>query len=259
MFVSHSLVIFQYYNGINLAKQMIIELNHKKPEMKNLKFFKFVLLISLSFFIYSNVKSQDKQEDKITASTKVLQDFGKMKENIPAKLMDMSEGIIIVPKLINGGFVIAAKRGRGIAMTKLADGTWSNPVFVTITGGSIGLQAGVQSVELVLIFKHRETLEKIGKGSFTLGGDISATAGPVGRNSTASTDYKMEAEVYSYSRSKGLFAGISLSGAAIDVDQKANTAFYGNSMSSAELFSSSGEHPSPSIIALKHELNNLHH
>ena len=112
-------------------------------------------------------------------------------------------------------------------MVKLADGNWSNPVFVTITGGSVGLQAGVQSVDLVLIFKSRETLEKIGNGSFTLGGDISATAGPVGRNSTASTDYKLEAEVYSYSRSKGLFAGISLSGAAIDIDSKGNKAFYG--------------------------------
>lgn len=226
--------------------------------MKNLKILKFIFLISLSSFIYSQVKSQDKEEDKITASTKVLQDFGKMKESIPVKLMNMSEGIIIVPKLINGGFILAAKRGKGIAMTKLADGTWSNPVFVTITGGSLGLQAGVQSVELVLIFKHRETLEKIGRGSFTLGGDISATAGPVGRNSTASTDYKMEAEVYSYSRSKGLFAGISLSGAAIDVDQKANTAFYGQSLSSETLFSSSGENSTASVAALKQELNSLH-
>jgi lipid-binding SYLF domain-containing protein len=226
--------------------------------MKNLRILRFILLISLSSFIYSQVKSQDKEEDKITASTRVLQDFAKMKESIPAKLMNMSEGIIIVPKLINGGFVLAAKRGKGIAMTKLADGTWSNPVFVTITGGSIGLQAGIQSVELVLIFKHRETLEKIGRGSFTLGGDISATAGPVGRNSTASTDYKMEAEVYSYSRSKGLFAGISLSGAAIDVDQKANTAFYGKNLSSETLFSSSGENRTASVAALKHELNSLH-
>ena len=141
-----------------------------------------------------------------------MKDFGQMKESIPADLLKITQGIIIVPKLINGGFVIAAKRGKGIAMVKLENGTWSNPVFVTITGGSVGLQAGVQSIDLVLIFKSSETLEKIGKGSFTLGGDISATAGPVGRNSTASTDYKLEAEVYSYSRSKGLFAGISLSG-----------------------------------------------
>ena len=196
--------------------------------MKTLQISKFILFAAITCLSFTTVKSQEKQEDKINAATTVLKDFGKMKESIPADLLKITQGIIIVPRLINGGFVIAAKRGKGIAMVKLPNGTWSNPVFVTITGGSVGLQAGVQSVDLVLIFKSRETLEKIGKGSFTLGGDISATAGPVGRNSTASTDYKLEAEVYSYSRSKGLFAGISLSGAAIDVDSKANKAFYNN-------------------------------
>jgi len=173
-------------------------------------------------------------------------------------MLKVTEGIIIVPRLINGGFVLAAKRGKGIAMVKLADGSWSNPVFVTITGGSVGLKAGVQSIDLVLIFKSRETLEKIGKGSFTLGGDISATAGPVGRNSTASTDYKMEAEVYSYSRSKGLFAGISLSGSAISVDSKGNEAFYGKAMEAKDLFSNSGENTTSSVTDLKMELNSLY-
>ena len=217
----------------------------------------FSLLICVGLFA-TQAKSQDKQEDKITASTQVLQDFGNMKESIPQDLLKITEGIIIVPRLINGGFVLAAKRGKGIAMVKMEDGTWSNPVFVTITGGSIGLQAGVQSVDLVLIFKHKETLAKMGKGSFTLGGDISATAGPVGRNSTASTDYKMEAEVYSYSRSKGLFAGISLSGAAIHVDDKADNAFYGNDVDSKTLFSNSTESSSDTVADLKAELNSLY-
>ena len=179
--------------------------------MKTVQISKFIFLAIVTCLLFTQVKSQEKQEDKINAAATVLKDFGKMKESIPSDLLKITQGIIIVPRLINGGFVLAAKRGKGIAMVKLDDGTWSNPVFVTITGGSVGLQAGVQSIDLVLIFKSRETLEKIGKGSFTLGGDISATAGPVGRNSTASTDYKLEAEVYSYSRSKGLFAGISLS------------------------------------------------
>ncbi len=217
----------------------------------------FSLLIGLSLLV-TNAKSQEKQEDKITASIKVLKDFGNMKESIPQDLLKITEGIIIVPRLINGGFVLAAKRGKGIAMVKMEDGTWSNPVFVTITGGSIGLQAGVQSVDLVLIFKDRSTLEKIGNGSFTLGGDISATAGPVGRNSTASTDYKMEAEVYSYSRSKGLFAGISLSGAAIDVDNKADKAFYNNDADSEELFSNSSATTASSVTDLKNELEDLY-
>ena len=222
---------------------------------------KFSKLFSLAIFfclLFVQAKSQEKQEDKITASTQVLKDFGNMKESIPEQMLEVTQGIIIVPRLINGGFVLAAKRGKGIAMVKLADGSWSNPVFVTITGGSVGLQAGVQSIDLVLIFKQAETLEKIGKGSFTLGGDISATAGPVGRNSTASTDYKMEAEVYSYSRSKGLFAGISLSGSAISVDSKANEAFYGKSMDAKDLFSNSTENTSASVTDMKSELGNLY-
>jgi SH3 domain-containing YSC84-like protein 1 len=228
--------------------------------MKTLQISKLFFL-GVACMFYTTAKSQekqeDKQEDKITASTRVLQDFGKMKESIPADLLKITQGIIIVPKLINGGFVVAAKRGKGIAMVKLENGTWSNPVFVTITGGSVGLQAGVQSIDLVLIFKNRETLEKIGNGSFTLGGDISATAGPVGRNSTASTDYKLEAEVYSYSRSKGLFAGISLAGSAIDVDGKANQSFYGNDKDAKTLFSNSTENTSPSVTELKSELESL--
>ncbi|MEO6812828.1 MAG: lipid-binding SYLF domain-containing protein [Ginsengibacter sp.] len=223
-----------------------------------MKMLRIAPILSLILFCsFLTAKSQDKQEDKIEATTKVLHDFGTMKENIPAELLKVTEGIIIVPKLINAGFVLAGKRGKGLAMVKLSDGTWSNPVFVTITGGSVGFQAGVQSIDLVLIFKSAETLQKIGKGSFTLGGDISVTAGPVGRNSSASTDYKMEAEVYSYSRSKGLFAGISISGSAISVDAKANEAFYKNDDDAETLFSSS-DNKSPSVKKMKAVLNSLY-
>ncbi len=226
--------------------------------MKSLQIFKFIFLTSIAFLFFIPVKSQEKQEDKIDAAAHVLKDFGKMKESIPGQLLKITEGIIIVPKLINAGFVVGGKRGKGISMVKLEDGKWSNPVFVTLTGGSLGLQIGVQSVDLVLIFKNRETLEKIGKGSFTLGGDISATAGPVGRNSTASTDYKLEAEVYSYSRSKGLFAGISLSGTSIAVDSKGNKAFYGKEVNAKTLFSNSTQNNSASVTQMKSELTKLY-
>ena len=217
----------------------------------------FILLFTVALLSISvTTKGQDKQIEKIKSSTQVLEDFGKMKESIPSELLKVTQGIIIVPKLINAGFVLAGKRGKGIAMVKLENGTWSNPVFVTITGGSVGFQAGVQSVDLVLIFKNANTLLEIGKGSFTLGGDISVTAGPVGRSSSASTDYKMEAEVYSYSKSKGLFAGISISGSAIDVDAKYNEAFYDNETDAKEIFSAS-KVKSPEVKALKAELKKL--
>src|ERR1035438_1729529 len=134
--------------------------------MKSNRFLKLFTIAIVFSFSFLQARSQDKQEDKITASTQVLKDFGAMKESIPAELLKVTEGIIIVPRLLNGGFVLAAKRGKGIALVKKEDGSWSNPVFVTITGGSVGFQAGIESIDLVLIFKHKETLEQIGKGSF---------------------------------------------------------------------------------------------
>lgn len=226
--------------------------------MKIIKIHSLLLILFFICFSFIKVKAQDKQEEKIEQSTKVLKDFTEMKENIPKELLKVTQGIIVVPKLINAGFVLAGKRGKGIAMVKLDDGSWSNPVFVTITGGSVGFQVGVQAVDLVLIFKDRETLQNIGKGSFTLGGDVSVTAGPVGRSSSASTDYKLEAEVYSYSRSKGLFAGISLGGSAIDIDAKANEAFYGNDDDARTLFSDNDENQSASIEDLQTVLKSMY-
>ena len=234
--------------------------------MKILKITRYFLSIIFMSLLFTTASAQDsdeqntssKKEEKIEASSKVLKDFADMKENIPQDLLKITQGIIVVPKLINAGFVLAGKRGKGIAMVKLEDGTWSNPVFVTITGGSVGFQIGVQAVDLVLIFKNRETLQNIGKGSFTLGGDISVTAGPVGRNSTASTDYKLEAEVYSYSRSKGLFAGISLGGSAIAVDAKANAAYYGNDDDAKTIFSDTDADESDAVKELKSTLKGMY-
>jgi len=214
------------------------------------------LLTLFAILVVTCSYSQVKESEKIDASAKVLSDFIVMKDKIPQQLLEITEGIIVIPKLINAGFVLAGKRGKGIAVVKKEDGSWSDPAFITLTGGSLGFQAGVQSVDLVLIFKNRETLEKIGNGSFTLGGDISVTAGPVGRNSSASTDYKLEAEVYSYSRSKGLFAGISLSGSALDVDEKSNNAFYGEEIDADGIFSSEAKEDA-SIASLKKTLNDM--
>ena len=217
-----------------------------------------LLLLFVFCITFISANSQGKEANKVDASAKVLKDFVNMKEKIPQKLLDVTQGIIVIPRLINAGLGIGGKRGKGIAVIRRADGTWSNPAFITLTGGSIGFQAGIQSIDLVLIFKDRGTLEKIGNGSFTLGGDASVTAGPVGRNSSASTDYKMEAEIYSYSRSKGLFAGISLSGSALAVDSKSDAAFYGQPADAKAIFSGSANSNSSSVANLKTTLQNLH-
>ena len=226
--------------------------------MRPYNFFKPLTVILTSVvLLLSSATVQDKQDEKIQDATSVLTDFGKMHESIPHELLEHTQGIIIIPKLINAGLVVGGKRGKGIAMVKDANGRWSNPVFVTMTGGSFGFQAGVQSIDLVLIFKSRETLLDVKKGSFTLGGDISATAGPVGRSSTANTDYKLEAEVYSYSRSRGLFAGISLNGAALAFDKAADKAFYNTDDSPHDIFMSS-KTSSASVGDLKATLKGLY-
>lgn len=222
--------------------------------MKALKFLRVPLILSL-FFLLISAKG-DKETERLHNSANVLKEFGKMKESIPRQLLQEYEGIIIIPKLINAGLAIGGKRGKGVAMVKLADGKWSDPVFVTLTGGSFGLQIGVQSVDLVLVFRHKGVLTKVKNGDFTIGGDISAAAGPVGRSSTANTDYKLEAEIYSYSRSRGLFAGITINGSNLAIDKTANANFYGHNNSSADIFATS-KNKSEAVSVLKETLRSL--
>ncbi|NCD69639.1 lipid-binding SYLF domain-containing protein [Mucilaginibacter agri] len=203
--------------------------------MKTLKTLMIPLLLSV-FIVLTSATDAGKENERLQKSTVVLKDFAKMKESIPSDLIKMSEGIVIIPSMINASLAVGGKHGKGVAMVKLADGKWSNPVFVSFTGGSFGLQIGVQSVDLVLVFRHKSVLTKMNSGDFQIGGDISAAAGPVGRSSTASTDVKLNAEVYSYSRSKGLFAGLSVAGSNLAVDKKANANFYGKEVSSKDIF-----------------------
>lgn len=224
--------------------------------MKTLKLLALPFLLSVMIILTSATVDQSKETQKIKDATTVLKEFDKMKESIPHDLISECQGIVIVPNLLNAGFVVGGKRGRGIAMVKLENGHWSDPVFVTLTGGSFGLQIGVQSVDLVLVFRHKGVLTEVKKGDFTIGGDISAAAGPVGRSSSANTDYKMEAEVYSYSRSRGLFAGISINGSNLGIDKKANSNFYGSDISSQDIFAS-GNNDTRVVTRLKETLKNM--
>ncbi|RYU91266.1 hypothetical protein EWM62_04820 [Mucilaginibacter terrigena] len=224
--------------------------------MKTLKLFSLPILLSAFFILASAKPADDKGTEKIHDATNVLKAFGKMKESIPHQLLEEYEGVVIIPKLINAGFGIGGKRGQGVAMVKLADGKWSDPVFITLTGGSIGFQIGVQSVDMVLVFRNKGVLAKVENGDFTIGGDVSAAAGPVGRSSTASTDYKLQAEVYSYSRSKGLFAGISINGSNLAINKSANAAYYGEDSASGDIFARSTD-KSEAVTQLKATLNAL--
>jgi lipid-binding SYLF domain-containing protein len=223
--------------------------------MKTLKLFALPVLLSATM-VMASATDVSKEAERIHHAVDVLHEFGKMKESIPHDLIAEYKGIVIIPRLINAGFGIGAKRGKGVALVRLPDGRWSDPVFVTVTGGSIGAQIGVQSVDLVLVFRHKGMLNKVKNGDVTLGGDISAAAGPVGRSSSANTDYKLEAEVYSYSRSRGLFAGISLNGTSISIDKEADHNFYGGHMSSQEIFET-GKSPDGAVMDLKRALDSM--
>ncbi len=205
--------------------------------MRTIKLLAGTILIAISL-VFTSASAGDKETEKLRDVKSVLQDFGNLKESIPHDLISQYQGIVIIPNLINVGIGIGGKRGKGVAIVKLDDGSWSNPVFVTLTGGSIGPQIGIQSVDLVLVFRHKGVLTEVKKGDFTIGGDISATAGPVGRSTSANTDYKLEAEVYSYSRSRGLFAGISINGSNLAIDKTANSNFYGDNVSAQDIFAS---------------------
>jgi lipid-binding SYLF domain-containing protein len=225
--------------------------------MKTIKFLGLPLLLSFVIMLTSATAiNGDKQTERIHSAANVLKDFGGMKEKIPHDLIAKYEGIVIIPRLINAGLGIGGKRGKGVAVVKMNDGKWSDPVFVTLTGGSVGPQIGVQSVDLILVFKHKGVLAKVKNGDFTIGGDISATAGPVGRTSSANTDYKLEAEVYSYSRSRGLFVGISINGSSLAIDKDANHNYYGEGMSSKEIFETTKSNTS-AVRTLKETLASL--
>ena len=147
---------------------------------------------------------------------------------IPQTLLNSAEGVLIIPNVVKAGFVFGGQHGRGVLSVRCKDGSWSNPVFVNLIGGSVGWQAGIQSADLVLVFKTSAGVERLlkGQGKLTLGGDASIAAGPVGRQSSAATDAMLKAEIFSYSRSRGLFLGISLEGDTLRVDWHANDAYY---------------------------------
>jgi lipid-binding SYLF domain-containing protein len=172
---------------------------------------------------------------KIDDAVRVLREMtAEADKSIPVKLLRDCAGIAIVPDVIKAAYIIGGRHGKGVLLVRNKDGVWSDPVFVGITGGSVGWQVGVQSADIILVFMTPRSLDNIKKGKFTLGADAGIAAGPLGRTAEASTDVELKAEIYSYSRSRGLFAGLSLQGASFYVDAKADQNFYGIDKISAQ-------------------------
>ena len=157
---------------------------------------------------------------------------------IPKDLLRHAYAIAVIPDVIKLGLVLGGRHGEGLISVKRANGQWSAPAFITLSGASVGFQAGVSSTDVVLVFGSKRGVDTLVNGKLTLGVDAHAAAGPVGRNVSAATDVALQSAVYSYSRSRGLFAGVALDGAVLRIDDKANAALYGSERTAQQVFAS---------------------
>ncbi len=189
-------------------------------------------------------------------ATEVLEEMTAMPDQgVPDWLLARAHGIAVVPDVVKVGLAVGGRRGKGVLVVRDSQGQWSNPVFITLTGGSFGWQAGVQSTDVILVFTSAAGVDGITDGKVTLGADASVAAGPVGRQASAATDANFAAEVYSYSRAMGLFAGVAIDGTAITIDGKANAAYYGQrDVTAAQILADDAPAPPP---AAQRYLNTL--
>lgn len=212
---------------------------------------KFIVASLLALPLLLSVSSADaatREEKRVGDSADVLEQLLRIPEkSIPPTLLSRAYAIAVIPNVVKAAFGLGARRGKGIIVVRQGDNSWSNPAFVTLTGGSVGWQIGGQSTDIILVFKTRKGVDGIENGRFTLGADASVAAGPLGRQAGVATDIEFQAEVYSYSRNRGLFVGAAIEGAGLTMDRKANAAFYGSSSMSPERIFASSPNIAPDI------------
>ncbi len=172
-------------------------------------------------------QAQGREEARLLTAKQVLKELRTSPDQfVPTRLLERAYGIAIVPDVTKAAFFFGASRGNGVLVVRNQYGHFSNPIFVNLTSGSFGFQWGIQSTDVVLVFTTQRSIDKITSGQITLGADASVAAGPVGRQATAATNPTASSEVYSYSRSRGLFLGVALNGAALTIDNNADARFY---------------------------------
>ena len=188
----------------------------------------FTLLAGIALAgVTAAVHAQAREEGRLLVASEVLEDLRNARDQaIPDRLLERAYGIAVFPDLTKIAFFAGGRRGHGVLVVRDKQGRFTSPVFVTMTGGSFGWQWGVQQTDIVLVFTTPKGVEGISGGRVTLGADASVAAGPVGRQASAATDATFKAEVYSYSRNKGVFAGLAIDGSVISIDDKADAAFY---------------------------------
>lgn len=212
--------------------------------MKNI----FVTLI-LSAMIPLTGFAATEQElmEKSVRAAQVLDEIIKIDDNtIPLSLLEKSVCIAVLPDVVRIGFVFGVRAGRGLVSCRVANG-WSQPSFVKIVGGNWGLQIGVAAVDMILVFVNPNALDRLSVDNFTLGGDASVAVGPIGRSAKIDTDYQLKSEVYSYSRARGLFAGLTIEGASLQIDHDSNAKMYNMKANTRTLLSRDGSYAPSSL------------
>jgi lipid-binding SYLF domain-containing protein len=210
----------------------------------------------LSMGVATSAHAGAEEDARSSNAVRVLTDIQAIPESaIPDKLLDEARAIVVIPDSLKVGLILGGRSGHGLMSVKNADGAWSNPVFVKLTGGSIGFQAGVQSSDIVLVFRNDRSLESIVNGKVTLGADAGVAAGPIGRNASLATDGQLKAEIWSWSRARGLFAGVALDGAVLSIEDAANEAVYGLDTTPRMIFEGRAAHsPSTAVVDFRDQL-----
>ena len=188
------------------------------------------LLLSLCSFAVAadNPGRESKASDRVQAAADVLNEIqGAPDSGIPREILGKAECVAVVPSMLKGGFIVGAKYGRGLASCRTPKG-WSAPAFFMTEGGSVGFQIGGQAVDLVMLIMNNDGMQRLQSSKFALGADASVAAGPVGRLAEGNTDWKLRAQVLTYSRARGVFAGVSLNGAVLKQDKDSTREFYGH-------------------------------
>jgi len=196
--------------------------------MKKLLQVTLIVCLSSLMFAADEPAKESKATDRAQAAADVLNEIQSAPDSgIPQEILGRADCVAVVPSMLKGGFVVGAKYGRGLASCRTPKG-WSAPAFFTVKGGSFGFQIGGQAVDLVMLVMNNEGMQRLLSSQFALGADASVAAGPVGRHAEGNTDWKMRAQVLTYSRARGVFAGVSLNGAVVKKDKDSTRDFYGH-------------------------------
>jgi SH3 domain-containing YSC84-like protein 1 len=217
-----------------------------------------VVALTLAGLMVLPALGQEKEADRVKAAGTVISEIMNVPDDIPQSVIDKADCVVVLPSVLKAAFVVGASYGRGVMTCrsgKTFHGPWSAPSMMALEGASFGLQLGGQATDFVLLLMSPTSAANILKSKVKIGGDASAAAGPVGRNASAETDASMRAEILSYSRARGLFAGVSLSGSTLRADNDANKNLYGKDISASAIVFDKAVPPPPSAQLLLRTLN----